>query len=85
MRCRPTGTAKAPSAGSPSSWTLTPAGSPLRVTRAAVSVATVMVDAGNAASPARWTSTVMPATPVSRNVRYGSGPTGGPTRQSNSL
>jgi len=58
MRCRPGSSATLGPAGWPSTCTTTPVPSPPSVIWVAVSVATEIVDEGNAARPARSTSTV---------------------------
>ena len=69
MRCRPAGTATFAPVRVPSSSTFVAGGSAARVICAGLSVATAIVERGNGASPARATSTVRAATPVSVSVR----------------
>ena len=85
MVCRPTGTATIGPAGWPSSCTVVFGGSASSLICASVSVATLIVDAGNDASPALATSTVIPATRVRCSARKGNGSTADPIRQTSSV
>ena len=81
MVCRPTGTTTVGPAAWPSSCTVVLGGSATSLMRAGVSVATLMVDEDNDASPALATSTVRLATRVSCSARKGIGSTADPIRE----